>query len=153
MTHEVVWILAANAAAAHLFRADRVARRLELVRSEPHEAGRAKPSERLTDRPGRSFDSTRAGGRHAMEPDTDPRRAELHRFALQLATELDEAAAADRFARLVLVAPPRVLGELRHALPDRVAARVEREIDKDLAGLEPRRLEQALAELLWPRAE
>jgi protein required for attachment to host cells len=63
--------------------------------------------------------------------------------------ELDPAAASGGFDELVLVAEPRMLGELRKVLSDRVAARVEREIAKDLAGLEGPLLEKRLVELVW----
>ena len=150
MTTPEVWVLVADAAGARVLRADRAEHRLELLRTHTHPAGRAKPSERVTDRAGRSFDSTHAGGRHAMEPDTDLRRAELRRFAHQLASELDQAAVSGSFDQLVIVAGDRMLGELRDALPQRVKARVRQEIGKDLAGLEIHPLTEHLAPDLWP---
>jgi protein required for attachment to host cells len=144
------WILVADAAGARVMRASAGTSAFELVCEETHEEGRAKPGELVSDRPGRSFDSTRAGGRHAMEPDTDLKRAELQRFVRRLAAMLDEAAAAGRFGELVLVAPPRFLGELRAALPERVAGRVRRELDKDLAHLGAAELQRRLADLLRP---
>ena len=85
-----------------------------------------------------------------MEPDTELKRAELRRFVHRLASELDAAALADSFDQLVIVAADRVLGELRNALPPRVAARICQEIDKDLAGLEGAQLVERLAPVLWP---
>lgn len=143
------WVLVADAARARLLRADRAERRFHLLREETHDAGRAKAGEIMADRPGRSLDSSRTGARHAMEPDTDPRRVEQHRFAALIARALAAAEASGRFDELVLVAEPRMLGELRQALPERVAARVSREIGKDLAGLDAPELEGRLAGLLW----
>ena len=85
-----------------------------------------------------------------MEPVTDPKRAELQRFARHLAGELDAALAAGRFDDLVLVAGPRLLGELRDALPKRVAERVRQDIAKDLAGLTPSQMEEHLRPDIWP---
>jgi protein required for attachment to host cells len=150
MAKTETWVLVADAAGARVLRADAETRRLELLRTYPHQEGRAKPSDLVVDRPGRSFDSNRAGGRHAMEPDTDVKRAELHRFAHELAGELDAAAAADRFHNLVIVAGPRLMGELRRALPERVAVRIRHEIGKDLAGLDVPQLATQIAPVLWP---
>jgi protein required for attachment to host cells len=144
------WVLVADAAKAKLLRADRAARRFHLVREEEHQASRAKAGELMADRQGRSLDSSHTGSRHAMEPGTDPKRVEKRRFAASLIDELDAAAVADRFDRLVLVAEPRMLGELRRALPEHVAARLDRQLAKDLARLEGPQLEKRLAELLWP---
>lgn len=149
MTTET-WVLVADAAGARVLRALAGKPAFELVSEETHEEGRAKPGELVSDRPGRSLDSTHAGGRHAMEPDTDLRRAELQRFVRRLAAMLDTAAGAGRFDELVLVAPPRFLGELRAALPERAAGRVRREIDKDLAHLGEAELQRRLADLLGP---
>jgi protein required for attachment to host cells len=67
-----------------------------------------------------------------MEPPTDPKEVEKQRFVRQLADRLAEALAEGRFGRLVLVAPPRVLGELRAVLAEKVRATIVREVDKDL---------------------
>ena len=129
------WLLVADGAGARLLRLDTATRRLELVADRPHEAGRTKTSDLMTDRPGRSLDSSHVGVRHAMEPRTDPRRIERHRFAAELAAEVEAAANQERFSDLVLVAAPAMLGELRAALPERLAELVRQEIPKDLAGL------------------
>jgi protein required for attachment to host cells len=144
------WVLVADAARARLLRADRAGRSFHLVREEAHPTSRVKAGELMADRQGRSFDSSHSSSRHAMEPGTDPKRVEKRRFSAQLAQELDEAAAADRFDRLVLVAEPRMLGLLRQELPERVLARLDLEIAKDLAGLEGPALDERLAGLLWP---
>jgi protein required for attachment to host cells len=149
MTRET-WVVVADGAGARLLRAHRPTRRLELLREERHPEGRAKPSDLVSDRPGRSLDSSHAGQRHAMEPDTDPRRVELHRFVQHLARELEAASSAAAFDSLVLVAAPRVLGELRSVLPPSVAGRVEQEVAKDLAGFDLKDLEKHLAPFLWP---
>ena len=150
MAAKEIWVLVADAASARVLRADREGRRLELLRTHAHPEGRAKPSNLVSDRPGRSFESGHTGARHAMEPDTELKRAELRRFVHRLASELDAAALADSFDQLVIVAADRVLGELRHALPPRVAARICQEIDKDLAGLDDAQLAERLAPVLWP---
>lgn len=91
-----------------------------------------------SDRPGRVFDRAppargRRGavGHHATGGERKPRRQLAVGFARNIAT----AAAASRresgFDRLVLVAGPRFLGQLRRALPAGLRGRVVAEVAKD----------------------
>jgi protein required for attachment to host cells len=142
------WVLVADAARSYLLRLDPSASHLHLLSHMKHDASRAKASELLSDRQGRTFDSSHVGVRHAMEPRHDPKRAEQQRFARQLAHEVDKAALASRFQELVLVAPPSMLGDLRAALSDRARQLVQREVDSDLAGLDLPELQRRLVALL-----
>ena len=85
-----------------------------------------------SDRPGRTFNSTGLGTRHAIEPHHDNHKMEKHKFAAQLAKLLDHARLQDKFDELILVAPRRSLGELRTLLSEGVLARVRREVAKEL---------------------
>ncbi|MGH6943019.1 MAG: host attachment protein, partial [Geminicoccaceae bacterium] len=100
-----------------------------------------------SDRPGRSFDSA-GQGRHAMEPPTDPQRYAKYAFARELAHRLEEAVHAHRFDRLVVVAAPRTLGDLRDLLPDAVKAKIVAEIDKDLTQVPVHDLSRHLDDVL-----
>ena len=151
MTTPEVWVLVADAAGARVLRADRAEHRLELLRTHTHPAGRAKPSERVTDRAGRSFnfDPCRRPARDGAGHGPQAGRAAPLRASAGL------RAAPGRRERelrpeLVIVAGDRMLGELRDALPQRVKARVRQEIGKDLAGLEIHPLTEHLAPDLWP---
>lgn len=93
-----------------------------------------------SDKPGRSYSSSRSGVRHSFEPPQDYRKLEKHRFCAAVAEALDKASESKAFDRLVLVAPRRSLGELRGLLPDRVKARIDREVAKDLTNETPARL-------------
>lgn len=84
-----------------------------------------------SDAPGRAFD-TGSGGRHAMEPRTDPKVHEKQLFARRVAALVNEAAARRKFDQLVLVAPPKTLGELRTQLGDLAKRLIIGEIDRDL---------------------
>ena len=84
-----------------------------------------------SDRPGRSFDSV-GGGRHAMASPTDWHRFEKTRFAKEMAAIINQAALKDGFDRLVIAAPPRVLGDLRQALRPQATKKISGEIGKDL---------------------
>lgn len=103
-----------------------------------------------SDRPGRRNDASRAmpggvtaWGKSAMEQTDLHMRAEMD-FAAHLARRLAEWADAQRFAKLVIIAAPRMLGHLRAAWDDRVATRVITVIDKDLTGLPVPRIEAVI---------
>jgi protein required for attachment to host cells len=72
------------------------------------------------------------GARHAIEPRQDPHEAAERAFARGLADRLEAAAAAGRFERLILVAPPKFLGHLRAALGGAAGPRLRGSLDLDL---------------------
>ncbi|WP_204324565.1 host attachment protein, partial [Stenotrophomonas maltophilia] len=65
---------------------------------------------------------------------SDWHRLGEERFAVDLALALRRYAQAARFKELIVVAPPRVLGNLRKAFHRDVAERVSGEIAKELTG-------------------
>jgi protein required for attachment to host cells len=85
----------------------------------------------LADRPGRTFDSVGAG-RHAKENPTDPHRQLKREFAGTVVGHLRKAMLAKRFDRLILVAPPAFLGDLREELPKDLENKVAGEVTSDL---------------------
>ena len=90
------------------------------------------PSRKLgTDRPGRVHESV-GSARHAVEPRQDLHEAAEAAFAREVAKRLEQAASADRFARLVLVAPPAFLGRLRPALGAQARQRLAGTFNRDL---------------------
>lgn len=88
-----------------------------------------------SDQPGRGFESGDSATRHAMEPRHDYHKLEKHDFVRAVAGALKSAHDAQKFERLVLVAPARSIGELRSELADAVRKTVWREIEKDLVKL------------------
>jgi protein required for attachment to host cells len=142
------WILIADGARARVLAQARDFAPLEpAFEQEEFTGSTAQSREIASDRPGRSFDSG-GQGRHAMEPPTDPQRYAKYTFARELATRLEEAAHAGRFARLVLVAAPKTLGDLRELLPGVVKAKIVAEIDKDLTKVPGPELAKHLAPVL-----
>lgn len=83
-----------------------------------------------TDTPGRKSDGG-MGQRSAME-ETDWHRLAKDRFADDMADKLYGLVHKGAFKRIVLVAPPAVLGELRRVMHKEVADRVVAEVDKTL---------------------
>lgn len=125
------WILIADGARARIIEClgtGKDTRIVELYRSEEHHP----PSHELgRDRPARVHDSV-GPSRHSVEPKLDPHRQLETKFADQLADVLNERLAAGEFDRLVIIAPPAMLGDLRKALSESVRANVVAEIAKDL---------------------
>ncbi len=83
-------------------------------------------------------------GHHAIGPRTDPRRHLETEFLRSVASVLEEAAQAKKYDRLVLVAAPRALGDLRSNLAPHARALVTKELDKDLVHLSEQDLEKHL---------
>lgn len=131
MKHPTTWILIADGATARVVSDGGEGRSLVPV-DDLRLAGNNLPDRDLAaDRPGRAFD--RAGtGRHAMEPRTVPHRIEHERFAREIVAALEQARQQNRFDHLILVAPPRMMGDLRSLLPPVIAEAVSGELTKDL---------------------
>ncbi|MCI0467687.1 MAG: host attachment family protein [Beijerinckiaceae bacterium] len=86
--------------------------------------------EQGTDAPGRAFSS--AGGIRSAVEVTDWHELEKERFAKSIAGEINRAAQANAFDHIVIVAPPRILGELRREFSKETEAKIDAEIGKDL---------------------
>lgn len=129
---KVTWVALADGAKALILLNEgtdakpllKVVSKSELENPPTHEQG--------ADRPGRMPD-TGAGQRSTLD-ETDWHEYEEARFVRELSARLSRAARAGRFNRLVLVAPPKVLGELRDALEPAATERVIAEVAKDLTG-------------------
>ncbi len=145
----ITWVLIADGARARVLAQGKPFEALKPALAEEEITGSTAQSKEIgSDRPGRSFDSSGLGGRHAMAPPTDPQRYAKFAFARELAERLEEAAQGGRFDRLILVAAPKTLGDLRELLPGAVKAKVVAEIDKDLTHVPARDLPKHLAEVL-----
>lgn len=83
-----------------------------------------------TDTPGRSFSST--GSSRSSLGETDWHQQNEDRFAVHAADTLDRAANGDD--GIIVIAPPRMLGELRKQYGAKTSKQLLAEIPKDLAG-------------------
>jgi len=84
-----------------------------------------------TDRPGRVHQ--RLGAARSAVDNTDWHRLAEERFAVEIAAALYRLAHANRFQRLVVVAPAKVLGTLRKSFHKEVRERVAAEVTKEVA--------------------
>ncbi|SDP13099.1 Protein required for attachment to host cells [Phyllobacterium sp. YR620] len=97
-----------------------------------HQLSQANPAtrEQGTDKPGR-FSSGPGLGRAAVD-DTDWHEMAKKRFAKEIADTLYAHAHKGEFEKLVIVAPPLMLGEMRQEFHKEVSDRVVAEIPKTL---------------------
>jgi len=77
--------------------------------------------------------------------EVDFHQLEEDRFAAETAALLKERALRQDFESLIIIAPPRTLGELRKHYHKEVSDRLRAEIAKDLTGHPVSEIEQALA--------
>jgi len=106
---------------------------------------RAAPEADFSDKPGREGD--RATGHGTAFEQGDPERVGQERFARDLVGFLGTHAGE---ARLVVVAPPRMLAALRAVLPEALTGRIVAQIDKTLTGHPLPEVAQVLAAALDP---
>lgn len=127
------WILVADAAQARMYTAEAPGAALRAIPGlEFHNPTVHGHSRDLgTDRPGRTHESV-GGAHHGLEPRVDPHREAKRDFAKQTAHFLEQAARESRYDRLVVVAPPAMLGDLRDAMGRQTQQRLTGELAKDL---------------------
>ena len=136
------WVLVADGKKALFLENVTDAQNPNLVVRRVEEQDNPPNREQQSDRPGRMPDP--GPGQRSGLAEADWHRLEEARFAADAAEILYRLAHRGRFDRLVLVAPPRTLGELRAHLHKEVAARVVAEIGNDLSNHPGDKLEQVL---------
>ena len=101
--------------------------------------------EQGTDKPGRAFAS--AGTARSALEETDWHQLGEERFAADVASTLYRLAHANKFEALVVVAPPKVLGNLRKTFHKEVVDRITGELPKNLTSHPVPEIEKLLAAL------
>jgi protein required for attachment to host cells len=119
------WVVIADGARARLVSAEGHGKMLHV--SADHRPNR----ELQDDKPSRVYES-HGETRHGVEPKTDPHRELKRDFARIIAEALEDSLHLKHFDRLVVVAPPVTLGDLRTALSEAVKASVIAEVAMDL---------------------
>lgn len=114
---------------------------LIVERKDVHES--PKDGDQKSDAAGASR-SSMGGGGSAME-EADFHQLEEDRFAAETADLLKQRALRNGFDSLIIVAPPRTLGELRKHYHKEVERRIVGEIPKDLTGHPVEEIERILS--------
>lgn len=138
------WVLIADGRHARVLEIDAERRGLEAQADMEMTIALPPSRELVTDRPVRTYES-KGHARHAKGDKVDPHRELKRTFAKSVGKALQKRLADGRFERLVVVAPPPALGDLRDALPRNVRAKVVGEIAQDLVKTPKARL--------WPHLE
>jgi len=128
-------VLTADGNRARLLRNKGTALHVELATELELRQENPPTREQGTDKPGRAPGADGVS-RGAIEQ-TDWHRIAEERFVADIAGRLYQMAHARTFDDLIVVAPPKVLGNLRAAFHPEVTARVLAEVAKDLSGLAP----------------
>ena len=142
MRPALIWILVADGQKARFLASEK--RNEDLVAAMPDMAVPNPPSrEQGTERPGRVHESVGAR-RSAYEPPTDPHRQGKRDFARSVADTLLEKTRAGAFDKLIVVAPPEMLGDLRSFMAPETRDRLIGERAKDYTELTPREIREQL---------
>lgn len=141
------WVIVADAARARFFLSEGPDMRPLDDATFENPAAHGHSRDLVSDKPGRSIESV-GGARHAEEPKHDPHRAGKAAFARRMADFVEQNARDDKFDDLVMVAPPQLLGDLRHALGRHAAARLIGAAPKDLMKIPAAELKSHLKPIL-----
>ncbi len=131
----VTWYLIADGARGRVFTNDGPGKGIHPAIEEEFTIDRPEPTHDIvSDREGRAAGPAGGAG-HAMTPVTDPHEHEETEFLRHMAARIGEFGQKNRYDRLVIVAAPRALGDLRTLLPRAARDKVSGELDKDLTRL------------------
>ncbi len=139
------WVIVADSARARIFDFDEKARELMEREDLVHPESRLRPREITTDRPGSTYRAA-GPGRHGLDPQSSVKEVERREFARMLARRLDKAVDTNEVERLVVIAGPKFLGELRGCLDRPTRKAVSLEIEKNLAKQDAREILEVLPE-------
>ncbi len=137
------WVVVCDGTKALVLENAGNAKSLELKTLEVYEQDDPKTSEQGTDAPGRALNTV--GKVRSAVDQTDWHDQAEQRFLAQLAGRLDHAAKQGKLRRLIIVAPPRALGVLRHTYSHDTRGVLRAEIDKDLVKLPVQEIAKRLA--------
>ncbi|MEQ9812711.1 MAG: host attachment family protein [Azospirillaceae bacterium] len=129
MKAPTTWILIADGGRAKVMRHTAAGQGLSPVPGLVFENDNPPDREQGTDRPGRLDDA--GVGRSAVQ-ETDWHEIAKTRFAGQVAKTMEKHLQKGAFDRLVVIAPPKVLGDLRQQFNHLVADKLVADIPKDL---------------------
>lgn len=123
------WILISNASIGRIFRNSGPNKGIELVHEFSHPQSREKNADLVSDRPGHNPGA--GNGHGSFVSATIPKEHEADLFALELARKLDAGRVENLYSRLVLVASPAFMGQIKQHLNNAVNKLVSNTLEKD----------------------
>lgn len=145
-----VRVVVADRAEVRFYDVEHAESKLQLAGQMTDPEARLRDRDYKSDRPGRVFDHAPSGGRrgavahHDTGGERKPREHEAELFARRIVDELERAQHQDRFDRLVLMASPEFLGNLRQVMPKSLSDVTALEIRKDLVHQDERTIRKQL---------
>ena len=130
--HKKTWVLVADGTRARIF--SKEFKKLSHLMGKDFVSDNLKDSEIYTDKPGRAFESANPT-RHAYQPRTDWHEYQKQIFAKELCTVLQKANENADFDELIIISPPKMLGDIRGYLDKQILPKITAEIPKDISKL------------------
>lgn len=127
-----IWILIADGSRAKIF--EKTKHDYLSIPGSEMTGNRMLDAEALSDKPGRTY-SSHANIRHSYEPKTSWHEHQKHDFAKQMSHYINKAHEKKEFEHLIIIAPSKVLGDLRNFLDKNVLSKIYSEIHKDITKL------------------
>lgn len=125
-------IVVADSSRARIFTVDSDRSPLNEIETMAHPEGRMHEQNMVSDMPGKDKGKG-GGGDHAFQEKVEPKKEEMIEFAKRVTDYLDDARKANDLNKLILVAAPEFLGELRNHLSKETSEKIIYELDKNLA--------------------
>lgn len=131
-------VVVADRAQVLFYDAERPESKLRLAGQMTDPEARLRDRDYKSDRPGRVFDHAPGGKRrgavahHSTGGERTPSKHEAGVFARRIVDELERAQRQNHFDRLVFMAAPEFLGDLREVMPKSLSQAIALEIDKNL---------------------
>jgi protein required for attachment to host cells len=135
------WIVLADSASARLYETDGLYGTWRLLAELAHAGNRPR-------QPGTGRLKHVDGARPATELPTSHNKAEVEKFARELARALEDGLAKRAYEQLILVVPSAFLGFLRGQLSHRVLARIATVVERDYLHIDERQARERLEEQL-----
>lgn len=124
------WVLVADGTRARIF--IKKFKELNNVMGQDYIGNNLKDRDIYMDRAGRAFESANPT-RHAYEPRTDWHEYQKQLFAKELCSVLEKANENADFDELVIISPPKMLGDIRGFLGKQILSKITAEIPKDVS--------------------
>ena len=145
---KTVWILVCDGAKSRTFEKDGKERSWRLIEESVHAESRSRASQLVSDHSGRRSSEGASVHHNALVPASSPKEVEKGHFVHSLSTMLDQAMRSRRFDRLVLVAPPHILGMLRKKLTPELGKHLLATVGKNLNHLSGEELADELRDVV-----
>lgn len=139
---EKTWIVVADSSRARIFYAANRVKPLTTVAELNFPESHLREQDIYTDRPGRLSESA-SENRGAIEQ-PDIREQQQQAFAREICETLDAGRNQQRFAALMVIAPPGFLGALRQNMNHQLEKMVDKSVQKNLVNEEEARIREYL---------